>query len=1004
SYFLMSSELKGEIHEPSFYFNPEEEKAAQALDYVLMTHAWRRFDWKDVLEKERADWEQKVKFKAHQVLIKGYVNLGGQYRENVKLKIDGTDRITYTNERGYFEFKDIPRSLTDITITAKYKKHAVQVEVNPTYNFFYDDMKTMVQSTKSSSDSEALNIQKDLFGTEQVELSGQINDGNLPTRNINALAATTRGLASADEGSDISVRGSRSNSTDYYIDGIRVSGEAALVPESEVALDEVVVVGYGVSSAGLSSQLSSVDLTLIGTPASSSGNQDYDFNISIPIYQPTLNISLQNYWSKNYYYPRYFYVPRASSLRTDQRTDFRKTIFWNPNIATDANGEASIEFITSDEITTFRTILEGISNKGEIARGETTFYTELPFSIDAKLPVLLVQGDEIDIPIVVKNNTEKELIGKVVASLPKEFEVIDDQYTNFHKIAPDEFKKLNIRLRIKASVGSYPIELAFQSGMDSDQIRQVIEVVPSTFPRAAYLSANVLDKTYEFEIDNLIEGSIAAKFRAIPNVIEEMGTGVEGILREPYGCFEQVSSSNYPNILVLQLMNTRQEVDRKMRQKTYDVLGEGYKKLANYEVRGGGFSLYGKAPASVGLTAYGLVQFSELRKVYDIADQAMIDRAVNWLLSKRNSEGVFDSSNNGAYNGYGNVSNAYLIYALSTIAVEGIDKALAHETARVKKEEDLYCLALAALSNLNYGKKEIAEELIAMIERKVSKTRIEKWNTNTTLTRSYGHSKQVELASWVTLALLEAENKNIALIEKSIQFLHSKKRGAGYFGSTQATALALKTMSVYAHKFNYPSEAGKLEIYVNEVLTEARNYDENTNGIIAFNDLGQYLKQGKNSVQVRFSKTSKPLPYTLDATWQASMPELQESDIIVSTKLEQEQVRVGESVRLTATISNLADQFAPNPMAIIGIPSSLSLDVKQLKLLQEKGYFDFFEIQDNYLVLHYESLAAKEIKEVPIDLKVEFIGNFKAPVNSAFLYYQSEKKHWEEGNSITVIE
>ncbi|MEN0051908.1 MAG: MG2 domain-containing protein, partial [Bacteroidota bacterium] len=47
SYFLMSSELKGEIHEPSFYFNPEEEKAAQALDYVLMTHAWRRFDWKD---------------------------------------------------------------------------------------------------------------------------------------------------------------------------------------------------------------------------------------------------------------------------------------------------------------------------------------------------------------------------------------------------------------------------------------------------------------------------------------------------------------------------------------------------------------------------------------------------------------------------------------------------------------------------------------------------------------------------------------------------------------------------------------------------------------------------------------------------------------------------------------------------------------------------------------------------------------------------------------------
>ena len=46
---------------------------------------------------------------------------------------------------------------------------------------------------------------------------------NLPTKNINAIAATTAGLSSID-GGDINVRGSRSNATDYYIDGIRVNG------------------------------------------------------------------------------------------------------------------------------------------------------------------------------------------------------------------------------------------------------------------------------------------------------------------------------------------------------------------------------------------------------------------------------------------------------------------------------------------------------------------------------------------------------------------------------------------------------------------------------------------------------------------------------------------------------------------------------------------------------------------------------------------------------------
>ncbi|MFT6336643.1 MAG: Ca-activated chloride channel family protein [Saprospiraceae bacterium] len=46
---------------------------------------------------------------------------------------------------------------------------------------------------------------------------------SLPTKNINAIAATTAGIASTDGGA-ISIRGSRSNGTVYYVDGVRVSG------------------------------------------------------------------------------------------------------------------------------------------------------------------------------------------------------------------------------------------------------------------------------------------------------------------------------------------------------------------------------------------------------------------------------------------------------------------------------------------------------------------------------------------------------------------------------------------------------------------------------------------------------------------------------------------------------------------------------------------------------------------------------------------------------------
>ncbi|MEM8586177.1 MAG: TonB-dependent receptor, partial [Bacteroidota bacterium] len=63
----------------------------------------------------------------------------------------------------------------------------------------------------------------------------------LPTRNINALAATGAGIASTDEGGALNIRGSRSNATYYYVDGIRVQGN--LIQESEIEQLQTVIGG-----------------------------------------------------------------------------------------------------------------------------------------------------------------------------------------------------------------------------------------------------------------------------------------------------------------------------------------------------------------------------------------------------------------------------------------------------------------------------------------------------------------------------------------------------------------------------------------------------------------------------------------------------------------------------------------------------------------------------------------------------------------------------------------
>ena len=67
-------------------------------------------------------------------------------------------------------------------------------------------------------------IKQDETSSGQTVTSEQIR--NLPTRNINAIAAATAGASTSDEGGSIKIKGSRSNATDHYVDGVRVPKKA----------------------------------------------------------------------------------------------------------------------------------------------------------------------------------------------------------------------------------------------------------------------------------------------------------------------------------------------------------------------------------------------------------------------------------------------------------------------------------------------------------------------------------------------------------------------------------------------------------------------------------------------------------------------------------------------------------------------------------------------------------------------------------------------------------
>ncbi|MBL7775238.1 MAG: carboxypeptidase regulatory-like domain-containing protein, partial [Saprospiraceae bacterium] len=83
-------------------------------------------------------------------------------------------------------------------------------------------------------------IEQDKTQGGQTLTSEQIR--NLPTRSVNAIVATTAGTSSIDGGA-INIKGSRSNATNYYIDGIRVSGTPP--PVQDIEQLQVITGGLG---------------------------------------------------------------------------------------------------------------------------------------------------------------------------------------------------------------------------------------------------------------------------------------------------------------------------------------------------------------------------------------------------------------------------------------------------------------------------------------------------------------------------------------------------------------------------------------------------------------------------------------------------------------------------------------------------------------------------------------------------------------------------------------
>jgi hypothetical protein len=704
---------------------------------------------------------------------------------------------------------------------------------------------------------------------------------------------------------------------------------------------------------------------------------------------------------------RVFPAPTYAADAAGPRTDFRETVFWAPTVQTGKDGKATVTFYLSDSVTSFRVFTEGKAGGAlaGIGRTEAVFKSNLPFSMNVKLPLEVSAGDTLLLPLTLTNEQSKPLPVSLSATFGELLKLTKPVMLPSPTLAPKARASLYYPVEVTGIKGVSKVQFAANAGGLKDAFTRDVVVTPRGFPQLFEAAGDIKRSAkMTFNIGDADPRTVTAALKVYPSPVSTLVGGLEGLIRSPSGCFEQTSSSNYPNVMVLKYLQANDVAAPALVDRTGKLIDRGYNRLVGYETKKKGYEWFGHSPPHEALTAYGILQFIDMKNVYGGVDDAMIGRTVSWLKSRRDGKGGFRQSKQ-ALDSFGRasaeVTNAYITYAVSAAGLAaqfGPETARTRDLARTTK--DAYLLALAANTLLNLPQFE-ADARAAQKALVAMQGPDGAWKTaDHSITRSRGVNLHIETTALAVLALMQGGDTGA--VRRGVAWLTKNRNGYGQWGATQATVLALKAMTEYATLNKVAKADGSLRVLVNGKEVETFNYKAGRKDPIAFLKLGEHFKAGENLVEV-YHDGEGALPYSMAMEFVADNPATDPGVVVsLSTKLARDTLKMGENVRLTATLKNTTDKGQPMTLARVGLPGGLTFQTWQLKELVDKKIIDFYETRPREVILYFRDLKPSETAAIPLELVATIPGTFTAPASSAYLYYTDDQKFWAPALAINV--
>ena len=690
---------------------------------------------------------------------------------------------------------------------------------------------------------------------------------------------------------------------------------------------------------------------------------------------------------------------------THIRSYFPEALYINPAIITDRDGAASISIPIADSITTWRMAMLASTAGGALGSANPALKVFQDFFVDLDLPVTLTQGDRVSIPVAIYNYAGER--GDVALSLQRDdwFTLVEDSAEKSVSVEPGHAGSSKFTLEAKR-IGRFKLTLSARMAgavQRRDIVVREIEVVPNGRERTIVFNGRLdssVQHTVSFAGDS-IAGASKIFVRLYPGPLSQVIEGMDSILQMPGGCFEQTSSSTYPNVLALDYMKRTKKLSPEVHAKAEGYIANGYQRLLTFEVSGGGFSWFGNAPANKILTAYGLMEFDDMSKVADV-DTNLIQRTRDWLVSQQQPDGSWkpDTSfiNEGATNRYNSDRlriTGYIAWSLANTGYRGasLEKAKEFIGANLGGKLDAYTLAVLANFAVEYhGDQAFTRRAIEMlVDARVEKDEHVFWNSEETGVYSTGASAAIETTGLAVQALLKWR-QSAALTRKALAYLASKKDASGAWGSTQATIMALRALLMASEEASADAR-GNVEVRLDGKLVEKLALTAENNDLFHQFALPGVDSQKANHLEIRFDGTGG-LAYQVAGRYfvpWAGKPAKEPLSIDVTydrTKLAQNEI-----VTATARVRNNTSEAANMVMVDLGIPPGFDLLSEDLEAFKEKtagsktGRLEKFSLTATQAILYFNGFGPNSAVELHFRLRAKYPIRAKTFESRVYEYY-----------------